>query len=477
MTTNGLLTLPASVPMLVAQESARAEQARREQAARAERYYRGDQKRMLTVKAGESDDNVRVNVVQIAVDASVDFLWGVDDLEFTIEDGPDAVDPGEQLVNEVWDHNDRMTVLGDLAINGALHGRAVLLVHVPDGVERIQAGRPETFPRLQVIDPACLDATWDQDDMDRVVEYRVTWTILDERSQAARRRKRITMTADTPDSPWTITDEIERRGGRWEPYGPGVTAWPYPDPPIITCKNLPNPNEWWGRPDVDDDLLDQQDSINAVVSNARRVSRLHGHPKVWMSGLGDGEIPGGPDAAIVLPDEDSRIGMLTPPAVIDQHLALYEALRDAFHAQARVPQVVAGRLDNVGQLAGIALQILYGPLVRKVGKKRGTYGRLVDRTNRLLLVLAGMEPRRTGIPWPPVTPVNEAERVQAGEGKVRVGVSKQTVVSELGYDPVEEAARRGEESAAAFDAASRAFDRGRMDEPADMGQAEGGVGG
>ena len=352
MTTNGLLTLPATVPMLLAQESARAEQQRREQAARAERYYRGDQKRMLTVKAGESDDNVRVNVVQIAVDASVDFLWGVDDLEFTLDDPGDQAgsdqDAGEQLVNDVWDHNDRMTVLGDLALNGALHGRAVLLMHIPDGIERVTLGDPDTYPRLQVIDPACLDVTWDQDDMDRVTEYRITWNIIDEAGRPARRRKRITMTADTPDSPWVITDEIERRGGRWDQYGPGVTAWPHRDPPIFTCKNLPNPNEWWGRPDVDDDLLSQQDSINAVASNARRVSRLHGHPKLWMSGLGDGELPASPDAAIVLPDEDSRIGMLTPPAVIDQHLALYEALRDAFHAQARVPRFVAGRLDNVG---------------------------------------------------------------------------------------------------------------------------------
>lgn len=459
MTTNGFITLPTTVPVLLAQATADAERARLEEIARGWRYYDGDTPKPLKLREREADDNTKVNVVQLAVDAGVDFLWG-DDIVFSLDDPTERAggeDEGERLIRAVWETNAQMELLQDVAMNGAISGRPAILLHMPEGVDRVQADDPATHPRLRPVDPSTLSAVWDQDDHDRVLEYRITWNVLDDRGHPSRRRKRVVWVDDTR---WLIIDEIERRGGRWDPWGPGETEWPYRIPPIVTCKNLPNPNEWWGRPDIGPDLLDQQDGINTVLSNARRVSRLHGHPKLWASGVGDGPIAGGPDEAIILPDEGSRIGMLTPPAVIDQHLSLYEALRDAFHAQARVPQVVAGRLDNAGELSGIALQLLYGPLVRKTGLKRRSYGGMVDRLNRLLLILAGMEERATVIPWPAVVPVDDLAAAETASAKQRAGVSKATTVAELGYDPDEEAAARAGEAESALEAQMRAFDRG-----------------
>lgn len=472
MTTNGFLTLPVDASTLLVHVDAEAERQRLEAIGKAWAYYHGEAPDQLKVHDGV-DDNVRVNVVAVVVDASVDALWGealafsVDEPDETDDDqAPDAEDdepagpapiPDEQAyLDGVWDGNRRMSLLHDLALNGAMAGSALLMIVPRDGVP-IRVGAPETYPRLVNLDPTTVVPRWDQDDLDRIVEYVITWTIRDLKGHPAVRRKVLT---DEGNGTWVIVDEVAPRGGRFEPMGPPV-VWPYPWPPIVACKNLPRPNEWWGQPDVGPSLLKQQDAINAVLSNSRRVTRLHGHPKVWASGIADGsELDVGPEEAIILPDGDSRVGTLGPGAVIDQHLSLYERLRDALFAESRVPPVVAGKLDNIGQLSGLAMRILYGPLVRKTLTKRRSYGEMLAEVNQRLLELASLRPLGTTIAWPEVVPQDELELATAAEAKQRAGVSKATTLRELGYDPDEEAANREDEGATALEAQRQAFAAG-----------------
>lgn len=420
------------------------------------RYYDGDLPKMLVIDEDQVDDNVRVNLVQLVVDTGVEMLFG-DDLGIGLDEDM-AETPDEEYLAAVWERNRKMALLADTATNGALAGHAFWKLQPVPGVQP-RTELPDTLPRIVVVDPSTVHVVWEQDDFESVVEYRITWTIITSGGKPAVRRQRIVAEG----LGWLIIDEISTsEGRRFEELE--RTAWTYPWPPIIHGKNLPAPNEFYGSPDVDQALRDLNDSMNAVLSNARKVSRLHGHPMLWGSGMsGETDVSLNPGEMLMLPDAQSRIGNLSPIPSVQGHLDLAARLKAAFMEGVRVPEITTGKLDNVGQLSGLALSILYGPLVRKTEVKRRHYGYMIDELNRRLLEIADFEPRRTKIDWPAIVPKSDLEEAQTAEARQRAGVSKATTLTEMGYDAeVETLARRDERDASLVEAMT-AFDRGQED--------------
>jgi hypothetical protein len=412
--------------------TAQAERERLEAIARGWRYYDGDQPPSLVVHLNEPDDNVTLNVVETAVDAVTDFMFG-EQLAFDlVEREPDSDDV--LYVNDTWRTSGGMRLLGDIRTNGAVAGHAFVAIDVYEG----QNVRLEPA-RLRTLDPATVMVLCDPDDYTIVHEYRITWNSVIDGKLVAKRKRIINEGLG-----WTIVEEHSPAGtARW--IEDARTAWAYTWPPIVDTKNLPRPNVFWGRPDIDVDLMRLQDAINAVGSDARRVSRLLGHAQTWATGVQGDELSADPGEVILLPDE-ARMGTVGPPSTPSAHMELLARFKAAFHEQARVPEVTTGKLDGIGQLSGLALGILYGPLTRKVGVARGLYGHLLDETNRRLLDLGGFEPTETQPRWPSIVPSDPKADAETAEVKQRVGVSRETTVAELGYDAEVERERRQAEA-------------------------------
>lgn len=399
--------------------------------ARTWRYYDGNHDPALVVRHGEPDDNVVLNVVETAVDALTDFLFG-ETLHLDLLDVEND-DERQLYIDATWRQSGGMRLLGDLRTNGAVSGHAFLSIDVTEG----QFTRTVP-PRLRVIDPSTMQVITAEDDYDEVVEYRMTWNVMRGGKPVAKRKRVIAEGLS-----WVIVhEESDQHSSRWTVTD--TSTWLYPWAPIVATKNLPRPNAYWGRPDVDADLMRLQDAINAVGSDARRVSRLLGHSQVWASGVNDDDLTADPGEVIVLPDE-GRMGVVGPPSTPDAHLMLLDRFKSAFHEQARVPEVTAGKLDGIGQLSGLAMRILYGPLMRKVNVCRGLYGHLLDETNRRLLDLAEYEAVETAPRWPQVLPSDPLVDAQAASARQAAGVSIETTLDEMGLDPIVEAERRQQE--------------------------------
>lgn len=402
---------------------------RLERIAKAWRYYEGDQEPQLVRRPGEkADDNVTMNVVETAIDAVTDFMFG-EHLELPLN-GMDPEGEEQDYVDRCWRTSGGMSLLGDLRTNGAVAGHAFLKLEVTEGqLTRVMP------PRLRVLDPSTVTPFCTEDDHSIVMEYRIAWNVTRGNKVIAKRQRIVNEGLG-----WVIVDEeSDAATTRWTVTG--TTRWLYPWPPVIDTKNLPRPNQYWGRPDVDVDLLRLQDAINAVGSDARRVSRLLGHTQVWASGVQGDDLSADPGEAILLPD-DAKMGVVGPPSTPDAHLRLLERFKSAFHEQVRVPEVTAGRLDGIGQLSGLAMRILYGPLMRKVSVARGLYGGLIDETNRRLLELADYEVVETKPAWPKVVPTDPKEDALTAQERQKAGVSIQTTLQELGLDPEAEATQR-----------------------------------
>lgn len=411
--------------------------------------YHGDHAQSLEVRDGEADDNVTLNLSRLVADAAVQALYGQEPAWTTDDERLDGELDG-WMRKRPGRASPFLLTLQKLALNGAVAGHAWRKWSV-------RAGAP---PRLLVLDPANVWAYWDPDDHETAYAYKIEWRTVNEKGRATTRRQLIERATDTS---WTIRDQERIDGfGRWADVS--VEVWPYAWPPIAGAQNLPCPNEHYGIADLERDALSLQASINYAASNMAKVLRLYAHPRDVAYGVAARELSMAPGEILCLPSTDARIETLTRVSDLTGSLDYFGRLREAMHAVTRTPEVAIGKMGDVGAMSGVALSILYGPLVAKTEQKRLTYGPLVEDALREYLVLTGavgsVDDVEVETTWPSIVPVDaEAER-RAALVDEQLGVSKATVLEALGYDADLEAERRADEAATAVDAAQAAFDAG-----------------
>ena len=427
----------------VSENVAAEEIARANRIAQRWRIYHGEHKKPLRVRAGQPDDNVIVNYCRTLVDKGVSFLFGQEP-RFELDET--ATTPAEEWLEACWAANRKPTLLQKLALNGAVAGHAFV---------KIIPNRP--YPRLVVLDPATVTVRWEPDDIEQVVAYTIQYPAIDPQTgKPITLRQLIERDGQT----WRVTDQRSTPGSMtWQTISEAV--WPYAWPPIVDCQNLPCPNEYWGISDLEDDLLQLNAAINFVLSNIARILRYHAHPKTWGRGFSASQLNIGVDETIVLPSPDAELHNLEMVSDLSSSISVYERLREALHEVARVPEVATGKLDRAGALSGVALKILYQPLIEKTESKRRTYGDLLVEVNRRLLALGGYgEENRTLIHWPELLPVDARAEAETALLHQQLGASADTLLQRLGFDPDIEREKREAGGRQLAEGLLTAFDRG-----------------
>nr|MCH9839167.1 phage portal protein [bacterium] len=167
-----------------------------------------------------------------------------------------------------------------------------------------------------------------------------------------------------------------------------------------------------------------------------------------------------PGAVIRLEHPDAMLDNLEMKSDLASSIDLYRRLVSALHETTRIPEVATGKLDSAGQLSSLALRILYAPLLQKVESKRRTYGNGIKEMYRRALEIMGYEGVTVQVVWPDILPVDPEAMRRAALIDSQLGVSRTTLLEQLGYDAELEAEGRQDdqqEQAASFNAG---FDAG-----------------
>jgi len=322
------------------------------------RQYYGKADKPMAVQSGKPDDNVRLNFARMIVDKGVSFLFGKE-VKFEITEGTQTAQ--EQWLDDCWAANRKMTLLQKTALNGAVCGQAFIRLYTEPG---------KKFPRLIVVDPETVTVTLAADDIDTVYGYKIQYQSIDPDTE-----KHVTVrhVIERDGQFWKIKDERGQiESGTWETISD--TRWPYVFSPIVQCQNLPAPNEFWGVSDIEDDLIEVTNSTNFIMSNLVKIVRYHGHQITWGTGFKPNELLDiSADKTIVLP-VGGELQYLEMTGDIDKVLSIYKELKMFAHELSRIPEVATWRVESAGQLSGVALEILYQPLLEKTETKRMTYG-------------------------------------------------------------------------------------------------------
>jgi len=406
-----------------------------------EAYY-GNFRKPLRVRTGQVDDNVLVNFCRLIADKSVAFLFG-NELGFELDELADTA--AEEWLQECWRVNHKMQFLQKLALNGAVCGHVFAKI-VPR----------EPYPKLVNVSPEYVRVVTSPDDMEEVVAYTIQYQARGLQGEQLTIRQTISREGD---GSWMIRDQVAER------YGPFITKsevrWPWPWPPIVDAQNLPSPNEYLGIADIEPDIIALNDAINFVISNIARIIRYHAHPKTWGKGFRANQLNIAVDETIVLPSENAELHNLEMQSDLSSSIELYKRLKEALHEISRVPEVATGKVDSIGALSGVALQILYQPLLEKIRAKRETYGELLIELNRRLLEMAGFGPDNiVTIHWPELLPRDAKAERETALLDQQLGVSQDTILQRLGFDPELERQKREASSAELGEQLLTAFERG-----------------
>lgn len=393
---------------------------------RATDAYYGRYPDTIKVKPGKANDNVKINYARLIVDKGAAFLFGTD-VQFEIDETKTTNE--EEYLRRAWAKNRKMTLLVNAATNGGIYGHVFIRV--------LPATEAGGVPRLVLLDPMTVSVIWDEDDYERVERFTVTYNTVgpgETERQARRKRQRFERRGDT----WQIVEEEGSPDGEhWRTISTSTWRWPFP--PIVYCQNLPAPNEYWGMADLEDDVLDLIQAINFIYSNVRKINRYHAHPKTWGRGFTARQLEISTDELLILPSAEASLQNLEMSGDMGGSLAFVAELRQALFALARLPEVALGRMDGVGAFSGVALKLLFQPLIDKTESKRRLYGELLETLNSALLVLGGYRTHPDDVfvetKWPELLPKDMMEERTALQIDRALGlVSLETASQRLGYD-------------------------------------------
>ncbi len=396
--------------------------------------YQGDWPDPLKIPPSGVDYNLKANFAREFVQKSVSYLFGKE-IMFELDSETHDRTPEEKYLDTVWNENRMMTLLQKWGTNGSVTGQGFLMIDPPND----ENGRD--LPRIINLEPEIVTAYYDDMDIDDVYRYRLLFNTVDRESGKPVVRKKEIVQLEGGDA-WSITDWEARPGDRTFVQVGDEVMWEWSFPPIVDNQNLPAPNEYWGESDLTDDRLEMMHGINMLLSNVNKIVFFDAHKRIYANngpndGLGTWNI--GEIKNFV---GETELNVLDTSADIEAVLQFIDRVKDLLHEQMRVPAVAVGKVDSLGALSGVALEILYQPLVEMTATKRQTYGDALKEVNRRLLALADMGEMETTVIWPELLPVNEKEQAETAQIWAGIGVSEETLMDRAGFDSERENERR-----------------------------------
>jgi hypothetical protein len=421
--------------------------------------YRGEFGDPLKVGRDQLNDNVISNRCAPVVDKGVSFLFGQPLKIEASDETPTGSSDIQDYIDGLWgDDDDKMSLLSKLAMNGGVCGQAFMKLIPPQGQMK--------YPRLVTLDPQIVRIVTPPDDCDLIQAF-----IIEYPGPNDTQCKQIIARVDPDgfagiageydlDDSWQIANFQRKNkniGGinaQWEQVGETQT-WPYPFPPIFTCQNLPNPNESWGIPDLTQDLIRQNRVLNFIQSNTARIIKYHAHPKTWAKGIGSTQIQMAVDDLTILQSDSAQLQNLEMSSDLSSSLNFAATIRSDMDEQSRVPAVALGRQADLpkGNISGVALALMFQPLIEKTTMKRRSYGAMIRQLTRAALVIAGLidiadyENYAVDIHWSSLLPNDDLQAAQTALILQQLGASTSTLLSGLGLDPENEAQKVEKEQA------------------------------
>ncbi len=428
--------------------------------------YNGRFPDSIKQKKNQPNFNLKVNLIKAPVRKTNAFLFGQD---FGVEVKPvnkllnsqiaeivpgQPEDQAQTFLDEFWEENEKLIKMQKGARYGSVTGDCFMKLVVDPGA---------LFPRLVVLDPQCVDVETRPDDCDTPIKFVVSYQAMDNQVLYDYQQR---ITLDESGQSWTVQDwrRPAKDGGAWTAAS-DPQPWSYPFPPIFHAPDTINPGSYHGCPAITEDVIHLNHAYNFILSALYKAAHFFGSPKTVGKGFKKSEIPADPEDMLILPSKESQLDLLESKVDFAGGLQLADRLEAALHKLLSVNGMSLGDLADVpkGQIAALAIQLLFQVLIDLTNERRLTYGQMISNICSAVLQIAGYGvKRRVKINWPQMLPIDYASAAQAAIAAEQAGMSKKTALELiLGVDADIEEQRSQEEGPTMAETLLGAFNRGQ----------------
>ena len=443
---------------------------------------------------GGGKEVVIENDIAWRIHTLVDFMFGKPVAIESLADDPGRAAVIERVLRAVFDANGGVCFFQDLALLGSVYGFVDVLVRFPEtnglrppasrgvdadppasrGLYRSGSGAGSPAARvpsrandagrairyasklmLETVEAPRAIPVLDPSDYRRLDGYMLHYTKVLNRVERGGFLSRLMSSGPRGSSPWgsagrQATVEVTER---WTPgsvtlYHDDRLVSAAPNAlgrlPVVHIQNLPQPFFYEGLSEVEP-LIPLQDELNTRLSDRANRVTLQSFKMYLGRGIERfNERPVGPGQMWMTENPDASIEAFGGDGDSPSERAHIQEIREAMDKASAVTGVAAGLLRNkVGNLTSEnALRITMMGLLAKTEKKRIAYGKGIERVCELALAAmdaAGVlrtrpEERRVRLHWPSPLPENETQRLDDALKKAELGVPRQRVLAELGYE-------------------------------------------
>lgn len=303
--------------------------------------------------------------------------------------------------------------------------------------------------RLEPIEAPRVVPVLDEDDYSRVrlwvQKYHKHPPRMD---RSLRRRLPLPWTTKTSEAPAEVEVVEVLSPTWWQRYEDRRLVAEGPNPlnrlPVVHVQNLSLPASYAGLSDVEP-MVPLQDELNTRLSDRAHRVTYQSFKMYLGKGIDDFlERPVGPGQMWATENLEAGIEEFGSDADAPGETAHIEQVREALDKVSGVTPLAAGLIrGNVGHLtSATALKVVLGGLLARTARKRLTYGEGLARLAELALAWLDRrgvlrtrpEDRRIEVHWPSPLPTDEAEQLRNAQIKARLGVPRERILTELGYD-------------------------------------------
>ena len=286
-------------------------------------------------------------------------------------------------LERVWEiDNNKQSVLLEMAQTGGITGDCFVKVAYEeayqDSIGRVHPGRVRILP----LNPAFCFPEFHPHDRQRLLRFKQKYRFWGTSLEGT--RQVFTYTE-------IITDDII------EEYVNDELIDSRPNPlgmiPVIHIPNIPVSGSPWGLSDAHD-IITINRSYNEIATDIADIINYHAAPVTIITGAkasnlekGAKKVWGG------LPKDANVFNLEGGGAGIQGALEFMDRLKMSMHELMNIPENALGQAMPVSNTSGVALSILFQPLMNRHSQKVAVYGRGLERINEIvLLTLAVKEP-------------------------------------------------------------------------------------
>jgi len=373
------------------------------------RAYRGYSiKGPLTTGVPDSWKRVKFNFSRPIVNLGAGWM-AARPIKWCVDDDPAATD----AAHEIWDRSGSDGALLANALLGCIYGDLVAIA------TQDQAGKP----KIEFVDPSICFPTFDGADYSNLTALEIAYQRLG------------------ADGELILHREIYDAGGL-EVYEDDrqIRAQSYETLPVVWIRNQHLKGHPFGLSDLEN-IVELVEEYDHICSKWTRVLDYVAQPRPWFKGVQKGDLDLSVGKAIFLP-KDGEAGFMEYKGHTPDVEAQLTRIRNAIAEISQVPAVAFGQADSgLTSLSGVALEILYGPLIEKTRRRQASWGAGLERVMWLALQAAGhaVDLEDVNVEWPEARPVDgQAQIAEACDLVAAKLVSRRTAMAQLGTESPED---------------------------------------